>query len=81
MSVRAASPQSCRHPREPTAAMLDELIRSNAVDKRWAEELIAGAATLEDLERAAIGTADNRWRIPRFNGRACVDEVRHMARI
>jgi len=26
--------------------MLDELIRSNAVDKRWAEELIAGAATL-----------------------------------
>ena len=36
--------------------MLDELIRSNAVDKRWAEELIAGAATLEDLERAAIGT-------------------------
>ena len=61
--------------------MLDELIRSNAVDKRWAEELIAGAATLEDLERAAIGTADNRWRIPRFNGRACVDEARHMARI
>ena len=40
--------------------MLDELIRSNAVDKRWAEEQIAGAATLEDLERAAIGTAD--WR-------------------
>ena len=44
--------------------MLAELIRSNAVDKRWAEELIAGAATLEDLERAAIGTADNRWRSP-----------------
>ena len=42
--------------------MLAELIRSNAMDKRWAEELIAGAATLEDLERAAIGTADNRWR-------------------
>ena len=39
--------------------MLDELIRSNAVDKRWAEELIAGAATLEDLERAAIGTAES----------------------
>ena len=49
--------------------MLDELSRSNAVDKRWAEAMIAGAATLEDLERAAIGTADNRWRIPRFNGR------------
>ena len=46
--------------------MLDELLRSNAVDKRWAEELIASAASLEDLERAAIGTADNRWRIPRF---------------
>ena len=61
--------------------MLDELIRSNAVDKRWAEELITGAATLEDLERAAIGTADNRWRIPRFNGRACVNEARHMARL
>ena len=30
--------------------MLDELIRSNAVDKRWAEALIAGAATLEDLD-------------------------------
>jgi len=28
-----------------------------------------------------IGTADNRWRIPRFNGRACVDEARHMAKI
>ena len=40
--------------------MLDELIRSNALDKRWAEELIAGASMLEDLERAAIGTADNR---------------------
>ena len=50
----------------PHRRMLDELIRSNAVDKRWAEDLIAGAATLEDLERAAIGTADNRWRIPRF---------------
>ena len=61
--------------------MLDELIRSNAVDKRWADELISGAATLEDLERAGIGTADNRWRIPRFNGRACVEEARHMARI
>lgn len=61
--------------------MLDELIRSNAVDKRWAEEMIAGAATLEDLERAAIGTADNRWRIPRFNASACVDEARHMARL
>jgi len=61
--------------------MLDELIRSNAVDKRWAEEMIAAAASLEELERAAIGTADNRWRIPRFNGRAVVDEARHMARI
>ena len=61
--------------------MLDELIRSNAVDKRWAEALIAGAATLEDLERAAIGTDDNRRRIPRFNGHACVDEARHIARI
>ena len=40
--------------------MLDELIRSNAVDTRWAEELIAGAATLEDLERVAIGRVDNR---------------------
>ena len=61
--------------------MLDELVRSNAVDKRWAEELITGAETLEDLERAAIGTADNRWRIPRFNGRACVDEARRTGRI
>ena len=73
---------SCRCPpaKEPTAGS-STLIRSNAVDKRWAEELIAGAATLEDLERAAIGTADNRWRIPRFNGRSCVDEARHMARL
>jgi len=61
--------------------MLDELIHSNAVDKRWAEGLIAGAATLEDLERAAIGTADNRWRIARFDGRAVVDEARYMARL
>ena len=61
--------------------MLAELIRSNAVDKRWAEEMIESAASLEELERAAIGTADNRWRIPRFNGRAVVDEARHMARI
>jgi hypothetical protein len=42
---------------------------------------IAGCDSLEDLERAAIGTADNRWRIPRFNGRAVVDEARYMARI
>ena len=61
--------------------MLDELIRSNAVDKRWAEEMIAGAATLEDLERAAIGTADNRWRIPRMQRQALVQEARDMARI
>ena len=27
--------------------MLEALIRSNAVDKRWAEELIAGAGSLE----------------------------------
>ena len=61
--------------------MLDALIRVNAMDKRWAEELIGGAATLEDLERAAIGTADNRWRFPRMNGPRIVDEARHMARI
>ena len=61
--------------------MLDELIRSNVEDKRWAEGLIAGAATLEDLERAAIGTADNRWRIPRLKGGALVNEARHMAHI
>ena len=34
-----------------------------AVDKRWTEELIAGAETLEDMERAVAGTADTRWRI------------------
>ena len=33
--------------------MLDELIRSNAVDKRWAKELIAGAATLEVTARSS----------------------------
>ena len=27
------------------------------------------------------GAADNRWRTPRFNGRACVDEAPRMARI
>jgi hypothetical protein len=43
--------------------MLDALIRANAVNKAWAEELIANAGTLEDLERAAVGTADNNWRI------------------
>jgi hypothetical protein len=64
-----------------TPSRLHELIRSNAGDKPWAEELIAGTATLEDLERAAIGTAEYPWRIPRFNGRACVDEARHMARL
>jgi hypothetical protein len=42
---------------------------------------IAGAATLEDMERAVAGTADNRWRIPRMNGPRIVDEARHMARI
>jgi hypothetical protein len=63
-------------PPKRIAEMLDELIRSNAVDKRWAEGLIAGAATLDDLERAAIGTADSRWRIARFNGGAVVDEAR-----
>ena len=39
------------------------------------------AVTLEDLERTAIGTADNRWCIPRFNGKALVREARDMARI
>ncbi len=43
--------------------------------------MIAGASTLEDLERAGIGTADNRWRIPKLNGRALVDEARSMAQI
>ena len=33
--------------------MLDELIRSNAVDKRWAEELIAGVQP----EPTAVGVA------------------------
>ena len=56
--------------------MLDEPIRSNAVDKRWAEELIAGAATLEELEGDAVGTAYNRWRIPRMNEPRIVDEPR-----
>ena len=60
--------------------MLEALIRSNAVDKRWAEELIAGAGSLEQLENAAIGTADNRWRILRMNGKALVREARDMAR-
>ena len=44
--------------------MLEVLIRSNAVDAAWAEEMIAGADTLDRLENATIGTADNRWRIP-----------------
>ena len=56
--------------------MLEVLIRSNAVDKRWAEELIAGAGSLEQLENAPIGTADNRWRIPRMNGKALEREAR-----
>jgi len=37
--------------------------------------------TLQDMERAVAGTADNRWRIPRMNGRWIVDEARHTARI
>ena len=61
--------------------MLEELIRSNALSKRWAESLIGGVDTSERLENAAIGTADNRWRLPRFNGRAIVDEARSMARL
>jgi hypothetical protein len=56
-------------------------IRSNAVDKRWAEELIAGAGSLEQLENSAIGTADNRWRILRMNGKALVRDARDMASI
>jgi len=60
--------------------MLDELIRSNAVDKRWAEALITGAGSLEQFENAAIGTADNPWRILRMNGKALVREARDMAR-
>ena len=51
------------------------------MDKRWTEELIAGAETLEDMERAVAGTADTRWRIPGHNGPRIVDEARHMARI
>ena len=58
--------------------MLEALIRSNAVDKRWAEELIANADSLGQLENAAIGTADNRWRIPRMKG-ARARSTRHGA--
>ena len=56
--------------------MLDQLVRANAVDGKWAEATIAGAATLDDMERAVAGTADNRWRIPRMNGPRIVDEAR-----
>jgi hypothetical protein len=61
--------------------MLDQVVRANAVDAKWAEATIAQAETLEDMERAVAGTADNRWRIPRMNGPRIVDEARHMARI
>ena len=62
--------------------MLDELIRSNAVDKRWAEELIAGAATLEDMERAVDRHRGQPLAHPTDERpRVIVDEARHMARI
>lgn len=32
--------------------MLDQLVRANAVDGKWAEATIAQAETLEDMERA-----------------------------
>ena len=60
--------------------MLDQLVRANAVDGKWAEATITAAETLEEMERAA-GTADNRWRIPRMNGPRIVDEARHMGRM
>ena len=37
--------------------MLDQLVRANAVDGKWAEATIAGAETLEDMQRAVAGTA------------------------
>jgi hypothetical protein len=38
-------------------------IRANATNKPWAEEIItAWGDSLEALENAAIGTADNQWR-------------------
>ena len=58
--------------------MLEQLLRANAVDGKWAEATIAQAETLEDVERAVAGTADNRWRIPRMNGKALVREARTM---
>jgi len=61
--------------------MLEALIRSNAVDKRCPEELIADAGSLEQLENAANRTADNRCRIPRMNGKPLLREARDMARI
>jgi len=61
--------------------MLDQLVRANAVDGKWAEAAIAQAETLEDMERAVAGTADNRWRIPWMNEPRIVDEARHMARL
>ena len=39
------------------------------MDGGWAEaHRSRGAETLEDMERAVAGTADNRSRIPRMNG-------------
>ena len=52
------------------------------LDREWHHpEPGSHGAELEDLERAATGTADNRWRIPRMNGPRIVYEARHMARL
>jgi hypothetical protein len=44
--------------------------------KDMSQASIAGAETLEDVERPAPGTAGNRWRIPRTNDPRIVDEAR-----
>ena len=40
--------------------MLDQLVRANAVDPKWAEAIIAGAKSIGDMERAVAGTVDIR---------------------
>lgn len=56
------------HRLEPARGRPPEHEVTQVRDRLEAEELIAVAGSLEQLENAAIGTADNRWRIPRMNG-------------
>jgi len=61
--------------------MLAELFRSNAVDGRWAEAMIAGCRRSRSWNAPRSGPLTPAGASLGYNGRPVAEEARHMARI